>query len=293
LTSPERLPIARIARSFLLAGIASLALTVGAAAQCACDCDGNGRVAVNDLIRLVHVSLGNSPISRCPGFASIQPDIAVIVSCVAAALEHTDCPPPSSTRAAVTATATPTGTATATASATATPSSTGGLPSPTDAPTDFPPPDAAAAALATELVEATADRACQTGFTPGGSTNVNSTPSGARLDCGSFTGHNGYFELVKYPSTEAALDRFGSPRPEETVDEIGDGTLRELRWTPPCCPHLGGVSTSWAWQRGCWLAHGSTFDDTHYIFTPQGGIVVAAFVESGQLEQLLTLCAAP
>jgi hypothetical protein len=247
-------------------------------AQCSCDCDGNGRVGVNDLIRLVLRFIGQAEIDACPGMRNIHIPIEQFVACVNTALSRTECTP-------ATASPTITTTATATITPTFTPSRM-----PTQTPISFPPADAVAATLATELLESIATRVCQTGITPGGRFEVASTPAGAHLECDSFTGHNGRFDLVKYPSVEAARDFFGEPRPEWTVDDAGGGILRELRWVPPCCPHLGGVGTQWGWRKDCWLAGGSTFDDTHYILTPQGAIVVGALVASGRLDELSALC---
>ncbi len=59
--------------------------------ECPCDCDGNGSVGVNDLIRLVQEALGRRS-GNCPGFARAQPGIAVMVSCVDLALRRPLCP---------------------------------------------------------------------------------------------------------------------------------------------------------------------------------------------------------
>ncbi len=242
-----------------------------AGASCQCDCDGNGRVGVNDLIRLFHVSLGNAPISHCPSYLRDPGDITirVLISCVNAALSRTTCTPQ-----------TPTPTKTRRVPAT---------PSPTDTPVvpPTPPADAEAAVLAAELLQSIAYGVCFTDGTPGGRFEVSSTPSGAYFLCDSFTAHNGNFELAKHPSATVARDLFGAAQPRETETSAGGGTLREARTETGCCP---GAITSWRWQRDCWLASGYTFDETHYILTPQGPIVVDALVESGRLDDLLALC---
>lgn len=169
------------------------------------------------------------------------------------------------------------------AAPTATPS-----PVPTATPTIFPPPDAEAATLATELLETIADRVCLTGGTPGASVDVTSSPAGASLNCESFTLHNGGFSLVKYSTVDDALSVFGTPGLNETVEERGGGSLRESR--EECCAGGFGVQTFWTWQRECWVARGHTTDDTPTILTPVGRTVADEIANSTALDGMLELC---
>ncbi len=164
-------------------------------------------------------------------------------------------------------------------------------PVPTATPSVLPPANAEAATLATELLEAIADRVCLTGGTPGASVDVTSGAAGASLNCESFTQHNGEFSLVKYSSVDDALSVFGTPGVDETVEERGDGTLRESR--EECCAGGGGVQTFWTWQRDCWVARGHTMDDTPTILTPVGQKVADEIADSTALDGLLELCSAP
>ena len=38
-------------------------------AQCTCDCDGDKKVSINDLVRSVLVALGGAPLSECETMA--------------------------------------------------------------------------------------------------------------------------------------------------------------------------------------------------------------------------------
>ena len=50
-----------------LVGIAvGLFVASGASAQCVGDCNGDGMVAINELITGVNIALGSAPVSSCP-----------------------------------------------------------------------------------------------------------------------------------------------------------------------------------------------------------------------------------
>lgn len=241
---------------------------------CTCDCNRNGPIEISDLVVLINVSLGRKPVTTCPSYVeSGLPPVSFLVQCVEALIEDDECPltipTPTPTRR---------------------PSTT-----PVTTATVFPPADAEASAAAFELLDEIF--VCATGATPGGMLEISPQPAGAFLDCSSFTGHNGSFSLLKYPSTAEATVAFGQPSPDEEVYELEGGTLRELRWNPFCddptappCSRPDASSTSWTWQRDCWVAAGSTFDDTGFILTPQGPQVVEAMAGSGRLAALLDLC---
>jgi hypothetical protein len=56
-------------RRIIAAATLGLAFTIqasSASAQCAADCNGDGNVAINELIRAVSISLGNQDVSTCP-----------------------------------------------------------------------------------------------------------------------------------------------------------------------------------------------------------------------------------
>ena len=50
------------------AGNQTVLVEATVASSCVGDCDGDGAVAVNELIRGVNIALGNAPISDCPSF---------------------------------------------------------------------------------------------------------------------------------------------------------------------------------------------------------------------------------
>jgi hypothetical protein len=52
----------------MVMAVLALALPIGAAAQCVGDCDGNGRVAVNELVLGTNIALERAQLSQCPVF---------------------------------------------------------------------------------------------------------------------------------------------------------------------------------------------------------------------------------
>ncbi len=97
-------------------GATALLLTtmaVPAAAQCPGDCDGNGTVAINELIRGVNIALGNADVSTCTAMdvdGSGTVAINELIQAVNAAL--TGCPDPGTPTNTPTSTRTPTSTPT-------------------------------------------------------------------------------------------------------------------------------------------------------------------------------------
>ena len=107
-------------------------------AQCVGDCNGDGTVAINELILGVNIALGSLPVTECPEFANSQGnvDIAQLIKGVNNALNG--CPAPDSTPTS-TATGVPTGTtAMVTATATVTNTPVVGTSTPTVTPTMTP-----------------------------------------------------------------------------------------------------------------------------------------------------------
>jgi hypothetical protein len=255
----------------------SVPLALPVTPPCTCDCNRNGPVEIGDLVVLININLGRKPVATCPSYVEGDlPPVSFLIQCVEALIEDDACP-----------LAIPTPTPTRRPSAT-----------PVTTATVFPPADAEASAAAFDLLDLIF--VCATGATPGGMLEIVPEPAGASLDCSSFTGHNGSFSLLKYPSTAEAMLAFGQPSPDEEVYEIEGGTLRELRWNPFCddqtappCSRPDASSTSWRWQRQCWVAAGSTFDDTGFVLTPQGPQVVEALARTERLEALVDLCPAP
>ena len=136
----------------LLAGLALVAplRAFGADARgvvllpCVGDCDGNGVVMVNELIRGVEIALGNADVEECPAFdvnedgmVTLNELIAAVNSALSGCIAGEPSPTPSDTPVAPTATSTPatsdTPDATATRTAVGTPTGT-----PTPAATDTP-----------------------------------------------------------------------------------------------------------------------------------------------------------
>jgi cysteine-rich repeat protein len=99
-----------------LAGAALLgAWGATAQAQCVGDCDGDGRVEINELITGVNISLGNLPLSNCPEFDANDSDrieINELIAAVSDSLEGCGPRPATPTRTIGTPPITPTPTAT-------------------------------------------------------------------------------------------------------------------------------------------------------------------------------------
>lgn len=125
--------------------LVAVALVVQAPPSCACDCNGDGAVTVNELITGVNIALGNQTLDACPVFdANGDGEVTIneIIQGVNAAL--TGCPTPTPTTSPGVASPTPTRTPTAPAPPTptrsgpsATPTRTG-LPELTRTPTQTP-----------------------------------------------------------------------------------------------------------------------------------------------------------
>jgi cysteine-rich repeat protein len=107
------------ARQLLVATSIALALWAGhsdvAAAQCAGDCNGDGTVAINELITGVNIALGSAPVASCPSFDTNGDGMVAINELIAAVnnalagcvVGPTSTPTPSPTQG-ITATVTPT-----------------------------------------------------------------------------------------------------------------------------------------------------------------------------------------
>lgn len=116
-----------------------------ARAQCVADCDENGRVTVDEIVRAVNIALGVQQVASCTS-ADRDADGSVTVDEILASVQHglTGCPAsPTPTQTSTpdsTFTPTPTATVTATATETATPTTTA-TSTPTATPTGNRPPE--------------------------------------------------------------------------------------------------------------------------------------------------------
>jgi cysteine-rich repeat protein len=240
--------------------------------SCTGDCNSDSIVTVDELVLAVRIALGIEPSEACPAFGSnrmIQVDD--LVSAVDSALggcPRTPLPSP-------TPTSTPIACGvfidcepcTSNLSCLPQKSCVDGrcvTNTPTPTVTSRPTPDAETVTVATELLTEIQDRVCGTDITPGGFVDVAPTTYGAELNCGSFTGHNGYVRLSWFPSADDAVATFGEAGPDEELIELGGGLLRLRRQVPPCCPSI----KHWSWVRDCWLVTGYSFDDTHFELAP-------------------------
>lgn len=111
--------------AFLLGTALATCLAAPAVAVCAGDCDGNGTVAINELVRGVNIALGQAAIEMCPaidtdGLGDVS--INELVAAVRAVLDG--CPGGPTTTPALTDTPLPTSTPTATNTVSPTPTAT-------------------------------------------------------------------------------------------------------------------------------------------------------------------------
>jgi len=91
--------------TLMMLAVLSAAPGQRAAAACSGDCDGDGRVAISELVRAVGVALGNNPLSQCTAADSSgdgNVSIAELIGAVGAALNScnpvaTRTPPPTAT----------------------------------------------------------------------------------------------------------------------------------------------------------------------------------------------------
>lgn len=67
LTAKEE-PTVHIVLIILVGALVSLFSARDAQAQCGGDCNGDGRVVINELITGVNIALGSQPVSVCPSF---------------------------------------------------------------------------------------------------------------------------------------------------------------------------------------------------------------------------------
>lgn len=232
--------------------VASPAIAITVDPPCSCDCDLDGRITVSDLVRMVNVALANAVVSSCPSFLDPGlPSVELLVTCVGALLDSEEC--------FLSAPRTPTASRT-----------------PTSMPSRSPRPGEDGIEPARQLLAAIAMADCEV------TTNAN----GASMHCNAGRGHEGTVTLRMHSSVTDAENAFDGR--DEAVAELGGGSFREEQSVPPCC--RDGSITHWVWQRECWVAHGNTFDDTHFLMSPRGPDVIQAIVESGRLDDLLTLC---
>ena len=239
------------ARWMLTAWLLSLPAASSAAAPCPCDCNDDGTVVINELIAAVDVALGSAPVSQCPAF----PD------CAAEPL----CPVIVSLVQCVNAAL----------------SGCPAAPTPTLVP---------GSATLPALLNAVAPDICADVVlsTPGGRVDVTTGDDTGEVRCSSFVGHEGWVRLTRYLSASAARAAFGDAAAGEDVSEFGGGELRNLVSRDS---RSGGTLQDWRWLRGCWIATGHAFDDTHFAIAPQPHGSVSLIAASPLFADLLAQCA--
>lgn len=204
---------------------------VRAGALCAGDCDDDGRVTVDELVRGVTIGLGIATAETCPQYSCSNPECVVIdllVSGVASALRgcHT--------------TPTPTGTL----------------------PPVMPTPESVVAGL-----ERVIQLQCNWNSPGPFYRSVYVTELGYLIDCDSTAGHKSRGDLVRYANTADAAATFAeASREREPVEFRG---LPAAYWEIPTNTSLEGADRYLVWQLGCWVVTAHSFDDTHFRIAAQ------------------------
>ena len=122
----------------------------------------------------------------------------------------------------------------------------------------------------------------------GGSIEVTPGDDTGEIGCNSFVGHEGWVRLTRYTSATTAAAVFGAASDGEAVDAVGGGELRNLVARDS---RSGGTLQDWRWLRGCWIATGHAFDDTHFAIAPQPHASAALIAASPLFADLLAQCA--
>jgi hypothetical protein len=230
----------------LLAGWLFVLPAAAVAAPCPCDCNDDGRVAVNELITGLNIALGSVTISQCPNLPGCGGAVCItsLLLCVNVALDG--CPIE---------------------------------PTPTLVP---------GSATLPALLDAVAPDICAGVVASfGGRITVTSADDSGTISCDAFVGHNGSVTLTRYGSGNAAAAAFGNLAEGEKAGEVAGGEVRNRR-----VPFgtLGGSTQEWRWLRGCWIATGHTFDDTHFAIGPQPDTTVSLIAASPLFADLLAQC---
>jgi len=236
---------------------------------CAGDCDSDGTVSINELIRSVGIALGDEAVHAC-GAIHQDADLAVsiheLVAAVANALEGCRLPG-----------ATPTfPPASATAAGGTTPSFT---PTPTPAGVE---------AVLQGVIE---DECSINGPGPTFET-ADATEDGYRLFCLPSPGHQTEAELVRYADGAAASAAFATASAAGETRAFHD--LPAVYWERPFfedTPPGGGAHRYLVWQLGCWVITVHSADDTHFLVAPQP-IALSDAILTDAREPLLNECVA-
>lgn len=228
-------PLSRRGRSAALLA----ALVIGwnlppAQALCPGDCDDDGRVTIDELIRGVTIALGIAELKTCPEYTCSTPGCVVIdllVGAVASALHG--------------------------CSATPTPTPVG----PTVTPTATT--DSVVAALQSVLKAECHQVSGVPGFQ-----DVYATEHGYTISCQAHrSAHETVGDLVRYENTDAAEVGFANAALEG--EPLAFYELPAAYWEFPHYLQLGGLERYLVWQLGCWVVTVHNFDDTHFLIAPQ------------------------
>jgi len=228
--------------------------TPTAAPTCASDCDGNGQVTVDELVRGVNIALGIGSPDDCRNLdrnSDSRISVDEIITAVNAALHGCGEPlgPPYT-------------------------------PSPTPTPT---PTATVSAEIPALVMERVADTLCWDRFEVIGST----------VHCESAIGHYGYVSLTGFSDALQARAAFAPQTANETEEQFLGSVLRIDSRPNPCCPGLDGLIQNWRWLKGCWIVSGYAFDDTHFLLAPQPRASIEAIASAAAEFDLFARCLAP
>jgi hypothetical protein len=213
---------------------------------CLGDCDGDGQVRIDELLRGVAIGLGAVAVETCALYACPAPG-CVIIQVLISSVEHAlrGCPPPP---------ATATHTAIATHSAT---------------PTRTPHPDALIAALGRVIdAECTWDSPgpfLRGAYALDGDACDGVCIGGYAVTCAAAHGHSSDATLRRHRNAADALRTFAAASTAGEAVDFRD--LPAAYWEQPF--FLGGADRFLVWRLDCWVVTAHSFDDTHFRIAAQ------------------------
>jgi hypothetical protein len=230
----SRLRMTKDSAAALLLLLVLLASPAPVPALCVGDCDGDGRVTVDELIRGVAIALGIVQLATCPDYTCSTPGCVVIdllVGGVANALYG--CP------------LTP-------------------VPTPSVATPTVPPTPASVVAALESVLYAE----CHPVSGVPAFWNVYATQQGYTISCQAHRdSHETVGDLVRYEDADAAARGFADAG--QAGEPFAFHELPAAYWEFPHWLQLGGLERYLVWQLGCWVVTVHNFDDTHFLIAPQ------------------------
>jgi len=240
---------------------------------CVGDCDRDGIVSIDELVRGVAMALGESAAASCAA-ADTNSDLIVSIAELVTAVRHAldGCEPGEATPTpTLAAPFTPTSGFGPTRTASPTATMVGTIP-----PT---PRSDAVSALQTAI-----DEVCHLNGPGPTDSSARTADSGYTLHCLPGPGHETRVELIRYADVEHAAAQFVAASEPGEPRDFHD--LPAAYWETP---FHEGANRYLVWQLGCWVVSVHSFDDTHFAIAPQP-FPLSEVVFSDARDLLLTEC---